>query len=87
MVTQLLSFGIVPAWPTLPRFTNCSYSVLFALFCLCCCLVCVCMCVGKVKCMGAWRGVYMRVCWYDKSTQPFTIYVIFYICIMDFSPV
>ena len=38
-----------------------------------CARVCVCVCA--------------RVCVCDMSTHPFTSYVIFYICIMDFSPV
>ena len=41
--------------------------------------VCVCVCVCARVCLF--------VCWCDMGMHPFTMYVIFYICIMGFSPV
>ena len=32
------------------------------------------------------QGVCVCVCWCDMGMHPFTIYVIFYICVMDFCP-
>ena len=44
-------------------------------------LVCVCVhvCVRMRVCLF--------VCWCDMGMHPFTMYAIFYICIMGFSPV